>query len=78
MFTTSTITTLRKKFPSINPTFLSEVRNTFARELSVVFAAGFVVADDADEVLVDLPLALTVGGRRLLLLEDGGRRITCM
>ena len=54
----------------INPTFLSEVRNTFARELSVVFAARFVVADDADEVLVDLALALAVGGRRLLMLGE--------
>ena len=42
---------------------------TFARELSVVFAARFVVADDADEILVDFSLTLAVGGRRLLLLE---------
>ena len=44
---------------------------TFAGELSVVLAARLVVADDADEVLVDLALALAVGGRRLLMLQEG-------
>ena len=43
---------------------------TFAGELSVVLAARLVVADDADEVLVDLALALAVGGRRLLMLRE--------
>ena len=43
---------------------------TFAGELSVVLAARLVVADDADEVLVDLALALAVGGRRLLMLGE--------
>ena len=47
-----------------------QVQLTFAGELSVVLAARLVVADDADEVLVDLPLALAVGGRRLLMLQE--------
>ena len=47
-----------------------QVQLAFAGELSVVLAARLVVADDADEVLVDLALALAVGGRRLLMLGE--------
>ena len=34
--------------------------------------ARLVVADDADEIRVDVPLALAVGGRGLLLLKEDG------
>ena len=36
--------------------------------------ARLVVADDADEIRVDVPLALAVGGRGLLLLKEDGTR----